>query len=41
MIVFVYDFSTQSSASSHLECIKEAFIRYRKMQLALNPDKTF
>ena len=39
--VFVDDFSTQSSASSHLECVREALFRCRKMQLALNPDKTF
>ena len=39
--VFVDDFSTQSSASEHLQCMREALIRCRKMQLALNPDKTF
>ena len=41
MTIFVDDFSTQSRACSHLECIREAFISVRKMQLALNPDKTF
>ena len=41
MNVFIDDFSTQSNASSHLDCVKEAFIRCRKMRLALNPDKTF
>ena len=41
MAVLVDDFSTQSSASSHLECVSEALVRCKKMQLALNPDKTF
>ena len=41
MTVFVDDFSTQYSVSSHLEYVREAFIRCRKMQLALNLDKTF
>ena len=41
MTVFVNDFSTQSSASQHLEYISEVFIRCKKMQLALNLDKTF
>ena len=41
MTVFVDDFSIQSSASSHLECVREALIRCRKMQLALNPDMIF
>ena len=41
MTVFVDDFSTQSSASTHLEYVREALIRCRKMQLAWNLDKTF
>ena len=41
MTIFVDDFSTQSSAREHLRCVREALIRCRKMQLALNPDKTF
>ena len=39
--VFINDFSTQSNASSHLECVREALVRCRKMRLALNPDKKF
>ena len=31
MTVFVDDFSTQSNASSHLECVREALVRCRKM----------
>ena len=41
MTEFVDDFSTQSSASLHLECVRESWIRCRRMQLALNLDKTF
>ena len=41
MIVFVNDFSIQSSSSQHLGCMREALIRCRKMQLAFNTDKTF
>jgi hypothetical protein len=41
MIVFVDDFSTHSNASDYLQCVREALIRYRKMHLALNLDKTF
>lgn len=41
MTVFVDDFSTQSSAAEHLQCVREALIRCRRMQLALNPEKTF
>ncbi|OAE35250.1 hypothetical protein AXG93_1162s1260 [Marchantia polymorpha subsp. ruderalis] len=41
MTVFVDDFSTQSSAGEHLQCVREALIRCRRMQLALNPEKTF
>ena len=40
MTVFIDDFSTQCSISHHLKCLREALIRYRNMQLALNPDKT-
>ena len=39
--VFIDNFSTQSNASSHLECVTEALVRCKKMRLALNPDKTF
>lgn len=38
MIIFVDDFSTQSSVSSHLECVREALVRCKNMQLAFNPD---
>lgn len=41
MIVFVDDFSTHSNASDYLQCVREVLIRYKKMQLALNLDKTF
>ena len=41
MTVFMDDFSTQSSTSHHLECVREALVRCRQMQLALNLDKTF
>lgn len=41
MTVFVDNFSTQFNVSTQLECYREAFIRCRKMQLALNLDKTF
>jgi hypothetical protein len=34
MTVFVDDFSTQSNANDHLQCVREALIRFRKMQLA-------
>ena len=39
--VFIDDFSIQSNANQHIGCIREILIRSRKMQLALNPDKTF
>lgn len=41
ILVFVADFSTQSSASQHLECIRVTLIRCRGKKLALNLDKTF
>lgn len=41
MTVFVDNFSTQSSASEHLECVREALKRCRKAWLALNLDKTY
>lgn len=41
MTVFMNDFNTQSYVSLHLECIKEALVKFTKMQLVLNPDKTF
>ena len=41
MTVYINDFSTQFSTSQHLQCIREALVRNRQMQLALNPDKTF
>ena len=41
MTMFIDDFSTQSSTNQYLECVREALIRCRKMQLALNSDKTF
>ena len=40
MTIFIDDFSTQFSVSSHLECIRKTLVRCKKMQLALNPDKT-
>jgi hypothetical protein len=30
-----------SNTSDHLQCIREALIKCRKMQLVFNPDKTF
>ena len=39
MTVFINDFSTQSNTSSHLECIREALVRCKKMRLALNPNE--
>ena len=41
MTVYIDDFSTQSSTSEHLQCVREALIKCRQMRLALNPDKTF
>lgn len=41
MTIFVNDFSTQSKVSQYLECVREAKIRCKKMQLAFNLDKTF
>jgi hypothetical protein len=41
MTVFVDDFSTQSNTNDHLQCVREIFIRCKKIQLALNSDKTF
>ena len=41
MTVFVDDFSTQYSASTHSKCVRADLIRRKKLQLALNPDKTF
>ena len=41
MTIFIDDFNTQSNTSQHIGCVREALIRCRKMQLALNPDKTF
>ena len=41
MTIYIDDFSTQSSISQHLQCIREALVRYNQMQLALSPDKTF
>ena len=38
--VFVDDFSTQYSASTHSKCVRADLIRRKKLQLALNPDKT-
>ena len=40
MTIFIDDFSTQSSNGQYLECVREALIRCRTMQLALNSDKT-
>lgn len=40
MTIFVDNSNTQSSASKFLECVREALIMCRKIQLALNP-KTF
>ena len=35
MIVFIDDFSTQSSTSQHLQCVREVLVGCRQMQLAL------
>ena len=34
-------FKSMTGASQHLECVREVLMICRKMQLALNPDKTF
>ena len=41
MTVFIDNFSTQSNATQHIGCVREALVRCSKMQLTLNPDKTF
>lgn len=46
LIVLVHDrvlddFSTQFNTSAHSECVRKTLVRYRKMQLAFNPDNTF
>ena len=41
MMVYIYGFSTQSSTSEHLQCVREALFRCRQMRLAFNPNKTF
>ena len=41
MTVYVNDFSTQSTSEDHVESVRLALVRCRKMRLALNPDKTF
>jgi hypothetical protein len=41
MTVLVDDFNIQSSTNDHLQCVRETLIRCRKMQSALNPNKTF
>ena len=39
MTIFIVDFSTQSSTSHQLECVREALVRCKHMQLPLNLDK--
>ena len=39
--VFIEDFNTQSEVCSHLECVREALKRCRKVRLAFNPEKTY
>ena len=41
MTVYIDDFNTQSSVGDHLECVREALKRCRKVRLALNPEKTY
>ena len=41
MTIFIDDFSTQSSTSQHLQCLRETLVRCRQMHVVLNPDKTF
>ena len=41
IIIYIDDFSTQSNSNQHLGCVREALVRCRQMQLALNPNKTF
>ena len=41
MTVYIDDFSTQSTSEDHVESVRLALVRCRKMRLALNPDKTF
>ena len=40
MTGFMDDFSTQSDAESHMECMREALKRCKNARLALNPEKT-
>ena len=41
MTVYIDDFNTQSTSKDHVESVRLALVRCRKMRLALNPDKTF
>ena len=41
MTVYIDDLNTQSTSKDHVESVKLALVRCRKMRLALNPDKTF
>ena len=38
MTIFIDEFNTQSNTNQHLQCIREALVRCRQMQLALNPN---
>ena len=41
MTVYIDDFSTQSTSEDHVESVRLALVRCRKMRLALNADKIF
>lgn len=41
MTVFIDDFSTQSNIDVHLDCVREAFERCRRVGIALNPEKLY
>jgi len=39
MVVFIDEFSTQTSREEHLEMLKACFQRCRKVDISLNPEK--
>jgi hypothetical protein len=41
MVVFIDDFSTQTSREEHLEMLKACFQRCRKVDISLNPEKVY
>jgi hypothetical protein len=41
MVVFIDDFSTQTSQEEHLEMFKACFQRCREVGISLNPEKVY